>query len=131
MIRSNFRTVLVAVLSVAVLNAGGMQTVHASIVDTSAMVQTSRDASLATIQAQLAREDVRAQLSRFGVKAEAIDSRLAALSDSELAGLSKRMKEAPAGGNGVIVIFGVVFLVLLILELVGVIDIFKRVGPVR
>ena len=35
------------------------------------------------------------------------------------------MQNAPAGG-GALVIIGVVFLVLIILEFVGVIDIFKR-----
>jgi hypothetical protein len=36
------------------------------------------------------------------------------------------MQEAPAGGDGLIAVVGLVFVVLLILELVGVIDIFKR-----
>jgi hypothetical protein len=36
------------------------------------------------------------------------------------------MQDAPAGGD-VLVVLGVVFLVLLVLELVGVIDIFKKI----
>jgi hypothetical protein len=123
--QSKLRTALVAVVSVAILNAGGIQAARAAIVDTGSMMRTARDADLATIHAQLAREEVRAQLSHFGVGPEAIDARLSTLSDSELATLAKRMQEAPAG-KGVVVIAGVVFIVLLILELVGVIDIFKR-----
>lgn len=123
---SNWRTALAAVLSVAVLNTGMISAAQAGIVDTAAMVQTSRDASLATIQAQLAREDVRAQMDRFGVDAASVDQRLASLSDSELATLAKRMQDTPAGGDGLLVVIGLTFVVLIILELVGVIDIFKR-----
>jgi hypothetical protein len=57
---------------------------------------------------------------------DAIDARLATLTDRELATLATSMQEAPAGGDGLIAVVGLVFVVLLILELVGVIDIFKR-----
>jgi hypothetical protein len=124
--KSKLHAALVAVLSVAILNAGGIQAARAAIVDTGSMMHTGRNADLAIIHAQLARDDVRAQLGHFGVASEAIDARLGALSDSELAKLAKQMKEAPAGKGGVVIIAGVVFIVLLILELVGVIDIFKR-----
>jgi hypothetical protein len=123
---SNWRTALAAVLSVAILNTSMISAAQAGIVDTAAMVQTNRDASLATIQAQLAREDVRAQMDRFGVDAASVDQRLASLSDSELATLAKRMQDTPAGGDGLLVVIGLTFVVLIILELVGVIDIFKR-----
>jgi uncharacterized membrane protein (Fun14 family) len=36
------------------------------------------------------------------------------------------MQNAPAGGNGALVVVGIVFVVLMILEFTGVIDIFKR-----
>jgi hypothetical protein len=78
------------------------------------------------IQSQLAQAEVRAQLERYGVEPAAIEGRLAALSDRELAQMAERMQETPAGGDGLIVIIGLTFVVLLILELVGVIDIFKR-----
>ena len=122
----NWRAGIVAVLSMALVNIGFVNSAGAGIVDTGSMVQTTRDASLASIQDQLSRDDVRAQLTRFGVSSESIDQRLASLSDSELAALSKRMGDAPAGGDGLLALLGVVFVVLLILELVGVIDIFKK-----
>jgi hypothetical protein len=125
--KHKLRTLLVSVMSLAILNMGGMQAAQAAILDTGSMVQSARDADLATIQGKLARAEVRAQLDRYGVAPEAIDGRLATMSDAELAQLAKRMDQAPAGGDGIIVLVGVVFVVLLILELVGVIDIFKRV----
>jgi hypothetical protein len=122
----NWRTAFAAVLSLAILNTGMISAAQAGIVGTEAMVQTNRDASIATIQAQLAREDVRAQMDKYGVDAASIDQRLASLSDSELATLAQRMQDIPAGGDGLLVVIGLTFVVLIILELVGVIDIFKR-----
>lgn len=126
----NWRAALVAVLALAVCNTGFIQTAHAGVVDTAALVPGARDNHIASIQAQLARDDVRAQLARYGVEPADIDGRLAAMSDAELASLSKRMQDAPAGGDGLLVVLGVTFVVLLVLELLGVIDIFKR-APAR
>jgi len=50
---------------------------------------------------------------------------VAALTDSELRTLAGQMAEMPAGADALAVI-GIVFLVLLILEAVGVIDVFKK-----
>ena len=65
-------------------------------------------------------------MQKMGVDADSVDARLATLSDSELSDLAEQMKTAPAGGD-VLVLLGAVFVVLLVLELVGVIDIFKKV----
>ena len=73
----------------------------------------------------MARDDVRAKLAELGVNAADLDGRLAALSPAELSMLADKLDEAPAGGDALAVI-GIVFVVLLILELTGVIDIFKK-----
>lgn len=124
--KSSWRSTLAALLSLALLNAGFISSAHADVIDTGAMVQTARDADLASIQSQLARDDVRAQLGKFGVAADDIDARLAAMSDSELSALAKRMQETPAGGDGLLAVIGLTFVVLIILEWVGVINIFNR-----
>jgi len=123
---SNWRSTLAALLSLALLNAGFISSAHADVIDTATMVQTARGADMASIQAQLTRDDVRSQLSRLGVDAADIESRLAVMSDSELASLAKRMQETPAGGDGLLAVIGLTFVVLLILELMGVINIFNR-----
>ena len=123
---SLWRAASVAVLSVAIVNLGFMSSVQAAIVDTGALVQTTRDADLASIRTQLDRAEVRAQFEKMGVSAASIDQRVSALSDSELHTLAQNMQNAPAGGDGLLAVLGVVFVVLLILEVVGVIDIFKR-----
>jgi hypothetical protein len=123
---SLWRKSAIAVLSVAIVNMGFMSAASAAIVDTSALVTSARDADLSAIRAQLDREDVRAQMQEMGVDAAAVDSRLASLSDRELSQLAQDMKKAPAGGDA-LALLGAVFLVLLVLELVGVIDIFKKI----
>jgi hypothetical protein len=123
---SLWRKSAIAVLSVAIVNMGFMSAASAAIVDTSALVTTARDANLTEIRAQLNREDVRAQMQDMGVDAAAIETRLASLSDSELQQLAQDMKNAPAGGD-VLGLLGAVFVVLLVLELVGDIDIFKKI----
>lgn len=122
----NWRATTVAVLSFALLNAGLLQSAQAGVVDTAAMMVTARDAHLAAIHSQLARDEVRTRLEQLGVDPADIDGRLAALSDHELAELSTRMQEMPAGGDGLLAVIGLTFVVLIVLELVGVIDIFKR-----
>jgi hypothetical protein len=47
------------------------------------------------------------------------------LSDSELEVLQQRMDTLPAGADSALTVLGIVLLVLLVLELVGVTDIFK------
>jgi len=94
-------------------------------VDTSALVTTEREADLSTVRAQLDRAEVRAKFEDMGVDATAVDRRIAALNDRELHQMAVDMQNAPAGGDAVWII-GVVFIVLIILELTGVIDIFKK-----
>jgi hypothetical protein len=73
----------------------------------------------------LARAEVRQELVALGVDPATVEGRIAGLTDSELRALADRMADLPAGGDALAVI-GIVFLVLLILEAVGVIDIFKK-----
>lgn len=99
---------------------------HAAIVGTEQMVtQETRAASLAKVETFMASEQVAAQLEAWGVAPEVVSERVAALSDAELQQLAANMETDPAGG--VLVLIGVVFVVLIILELVGVTNIFNRV----
>lgn len=99
----------------------------AGIVGTEYMVtQEARTVSLDRIENVLAGEAVAAQLQAWGVAPEVVSARLAALSDVELQQLASSMESDPAGGD-VLVVIGIVFVVLLILELVGVTNIFRGV----
>jgi hypothetical protein len=124
--RMNWRAITVSVLSLALLNTGLISAAQAGVVETSALIHTARDTHIASIQAQLARAEVRAQLERYGVAPAEVEGRLAAMSDRELATLAERMNETPAGGDGLLAVIGLTFVVLIILELTGVINIFNR-----
>ena len=114
---NGFRRACVAMLSVTLISLGVQAPASAGIVGTAEAVAASQPDS--------ARADVRAELARMGVDPAAIEGRVAALSDDEVATLAGKIGEAPAGGDALAVI-GIVFVVLIILELVGVIDIFKK-----
>jgi len=126
MVFRNFRGLVVGVASVALVCAGFAQVSFAGVVGTEYLVAAeARAASMERVSAFLARADVAQQLKALGVDAADVDSRLAGLNDAELLALQGRIDQQVAGGDSVITVIGVVFLVLLILELVGVTDVFK------
>jgi len=120
-----FRRACVAVLSASLISLGMQAPASAGIVGTAEAIASQDGGARAMLDATLARADVRAELERLGVDPAAIEGRLDALSEAEVATLAGQIGEAPAGGDALAVI-GVVFVVLIILELVGVIDIFKK-----
>jgi len=121
-----FKRSVIYVLCFAVLNLGSPMMANAAMIGTLQAVESgSRAQDLATVNASLSREDVRQQFVALGVDPAQVESRIAALTDAELARLAGQMADMPAGGDALAVI-GIVFIVLLILELTGVIDIFKK-----
>ena len=117
---------VVYVLCIAILNLGSPLVAQAALVTTLQAAEAStRTQDLATVNAALAREEVRAQFQALGVEPAQIESRVAALTDADLRTLAGQMADMPAGADALAVI-GIVFLVLLILEAVGVIDVFKK-----
>ena len=115
------------VLATALAWAGFSTSVAAAVINTGdalAMDQAG-GARLAAVRAGLARSDVTQAMIQLGVDPIAAQQRVAALNASELAQLQGQLDQLPAGG--VLALIGAVFVVLFILELTGVIDIFKKV----
>lgn len=126
MIRNSLQRSCVLAISLSLLNLGSPVVATAGIIDTQSVIEAGqRDADLATIRSGLDRSDVRQQFTALGVDPAVVDRRLAALTDTEIAALTDRMEQMPAGGD-VLAVIGIVFVILVILELVGVIDIFKK-----
>ncbi|HQW10149.1 MAG TPA: PA2779 family protein [Steroidobacteraceae bacterium] len=122
----SFRRGVVALTLVAFVAAVTPAPATAAMIDTSAAVAAStRAANLARIDSVLARADVQQRLTDLGVAPEAAHERAAALTDTELAGFAAQLENAPAGGE-ILAVIGLVFVVLMILEFTGVIDIFKK-----
>ena len=100
---------------------------RAALIDTDAMLYTQGDPARAEVQNFLAREDVRKLLTAYGVEPADADRRIAALTDSELDQLRRHINDLPAAGGEVLTVIGIVFLVLIILELVGVTNVFNKI----
>jgi hypothetical protein len=117
---------IVALLSISMIGLGFSQAAGAGIVSTQRYLELQSPPTGDRLNDWLASADVQQQLVAMGVPPAAVEARIAAMTPAERAQLNQRIDEMPAGGD-VLVLIGAVFLVLLILELVGVIDIFKKV----
>ncbi|WP_374473604.1 PA2779 family protein [Arenimonas sp.] len=113
------------VLSVALVFAGTTSIANATLITTQqAVAVDARAQQEAQVREALAREDVSRMMVEMGVDPADVDSRIASLSDAELAELHGQVEQLPAGG--VLAVLGVVLIVLIVLEVTGAIDIFKR-----
>ena len=100
---------------------------YAGLVGTDEIISAdTRSRQITEIRNVLARDEVKAQMLELGVNPGQVEERINALTDAELAKLSAGMQELPAGGDAVAVI-GIVFIVLLILELLGVTNVFTKI----
>ena len=109
------------------VSLGCIPAAHAEVIGTPAFGQTlTREARIDKINGFLAQDSVRNQMIGLGVDPRDAQARVAALTDSELQALDQRIDSLPAGGDGFLAVVGIVFIVLLILELTGVINIFQK-----
>lgn len=121
------RLFVLRIMSVSLMSLGFLQVSHAGFVDTQALIdQQAGETGQARINALLERQDVADQLLALGVDPADVQARVASMSHAEIVTLSERLETQVAGGDAIGVI-GTVFLVLLILELVGVTDVFKSI----
>ena len=119
------RGALLRLVSVSIVCMGFAQVAPAGMIGTAYMLEDeSRAASVSRIEILLARGDVARQLEAFGVDQALVVERLNGLSHAELLQLEGQL-DSQVAGSDIIGLIGAVFVVLLILELVGVTDIFK------
>jgi len=124
----DFRQLIVTVTAACFLALGLQSTASAALIGTpDYLAAEARAGHLAEIDAALSRADVQAQLVALGVDPADAATRAAALSDAELAEVAAQMQTLPAGGDSFLAVVGIVFVVLIILELTGVTDIFKKI----
>lgn len=122
---NNPRQLLSVVL--AVLLAISASPAQAEMIGTSSLLaQATQAAQLTQVQSFIARDDVRAQLLALGVDPAQAEQRVAAMTGEELQQVSDRINDLPAGGSVLEVVL-VVFLVLILLDLLGVTNIFPRI----
>jgi len=122
-----FKKAGVFALILNMLAVGFPQVSFAGLVGTgTALEMQAKEEDSARIDAFLARDDVRAQLIAMGVDPAAASARVAMLTQTERQQLEQQIDKLPAGGS-LLALIGAVFVVLLILELVGVINIFQKI----
>jgi hypothetical protein len=100
---------------------------NAALIGTDAVVSAATgDAARAKLRAALERDDVKQALAERGANLADLQARVDSLTDQEVAQLSAKFDQLPAGGDvlGVLVF---IFLVLLITDILGYTDIFPFV----
>jgi hypothetical protein len=118
---------LVCALLCAVSTVSVQTVAHAEVIGAGRFLDVvDRRATLDRIDAVLARSEVQRELERLGVDPAEAGERVAALNDQELILLADNLEQLPAGGS-LLGTIGVVFIVLLILEITGVINIFNKI----
>ena len=102
--------------------------VHASLVGTADILATQEaDMTRDKIKTFMAREDVANQLQAFGVGVEEAQARVDTMTAEEIQLLSEKIDEMPAGGDAlgfILAVAVIAFVVLIILDLMGVTDVF-------
>ena len=120
------RKAISLLLAVAIIVPPHFTVAVAEMITTeSALAAEKREVLISNAEAYMLRDEVSAQFTRLGVDQDQVMARIRSMTNDELAGLAREIDSLPAGA-GAIEIIGNVFLVLLILELVGVTDIFKK-----
>ncbi len=118
---------LVLALALNLVSAFTIATAQAGALGTADYISwQQREQRVDRIQSFLTQERVQAQLVALGVDPQAATARVAAMTPDELAALDQQIADLPAGGNALAVI-GAVFVVLIILELVGVTNVFTNI----
>ncbi|MES9970576.1 MAG: PA2779 family protein [Candidatus Thiodiazotropha sp.] len=126
MLKSLLKRLLIIILVLNTALIGFPSLGLASPIDTMTVINMEeRTAHLDRIRDSMTRDDVRSTLIGMGVNPLQAELRLDALTDAELVMLNQQMDEMPAGGSALGVL-GAVLLVLIVLELLGVTNVFTK-----
>jgi hypothetical protein len=120
MMHSLLRRFLAILMAVSMADFGLVHTAGAAVIGTDTVVQLAdRAQAISRIEAQLARDEVRQALIRFGVDPNEAKARVSALTDGEIAQLDRELGKLPAGGDGGWVLVVILLTVLVVLFATG------------
>ena len=126
-----FQRPLAWVLSALLVLMPVMST-QAAMLDTDTLITTTRSQqSITGLQQLLGREDAQQQLLALGVSPDQVSERVASLSDSELARINQGIDTLNAGGDSVLGILLVIFIVFVITDVIGATNIFPFIHPIK
>jgi hypothetical protein len=129
-----FKAIALTIVAAIFVTSLPVGAARAGLVTTEQVVDATAAASdRERLAAVLLRDDVRQQMEALGVDRDEAMARLASLSDQEIQQIAGKIDELPAGQSfiaGVLIVAGAVLLALVILDLVGVTDVFTFINPV-
>jgi hypothetical protein len=105
---------------------------QAAMVGTGEILNSAQSAPVdERLQQFLDREDTRQQLQEWGVSADWVETRLGSLTDAELARIHQEIDNLEAGGNTILGILLIIFIIFVITDVIGATDIFPFIHPVK
>ena len=105
---------------------------QAAMLGTDTLITTTQSQqSITELQQLLEREDAQQQLLALGVSPDLVRERVASLSDSELARINQGINTLNAGGESVLGVLLVIFIVFVITDVIGATNIFPFIRPVN
>ena len=129
-----FKAVALSIAAALFISCVPVGAAQAGLVTTEHLLeQTAAAGERERLAAVLQRDDVRRQMEALGVDRDEAMARLASLSDAEVHEIAGRIDQLPAGQSflaGVLIVAGAVLIALVILDLVGVTDVFAFINPV-
>jgi hypothetical protein len=122
------KRVMAALLSLSILTTYSLPA-YSGVVTTDQLIeQQLASMNKSTLLSMLDRDEVRQQLIERGVDPVFARERIAALSDEQISQIKADIDQLPAG-SGVVGILVAVLLVLMILDVIGVTNIFPFINP--
>ncbi|MCG8683723.1 MAG: PA2779 family protein [Desulfobacterales bacterium] len=98
---------------------------RAAMINTTDYIKQEQSLTRDKLLSQLERSDVQERLVSLGVDPDDARRRIAGLSQEELTQMQQKMDDLPAGSN-LLAVLGILLIVLIVLELVGVTNVFSR-----
>ncbi len=109
-----------------------MMPAQAAMIGTDQIInQTDSSLTRETLQQFLDREAAQKQLQAWGISPDFIKQRVNRLTDMELARINQEKGRINAGGDSVIGILLILFIVFIITDAIGATDIFPFVHPIK
>jgi hypothetical protein len=131
MMQSNFLKRLVAIFVTVSFLSGYALPAWSGIVSTEQMLYDQlQELDRDSLVSLLGRQDVRQQLIEQGVDPDYAKQRIAALDDQQIREMQASIDQLPAGGS-VVGLLVAVLLVLVILDIIGVTNIFSFINSPR
>ena len=105
-------------------------TSHAGVVGSdTVLTQIQGEYSKQQLVSMVSNEDVLAKLEALGVDAQTAQTKISQMTNSELLAFNQQLNDAPAGG--IVGTAITVFIVLAVLDLLGVTDLFTFIDPIN